>query len=120
MFQKKALLKAIILGCLAFVFGTFFTPPVPLRSESFLTNRSPILLYDYEIKGNQLTYFYWNFRRHNNDCCVCHFFTEHLDPGYTVLATYMLYPVVVRQNNNNNDDSIDIDIISGGGGAAVR
>ena len=65
MFQKKALLKAIILGCLAFVFGTFFTPPVPLRSESFLTNRSPILLYDYEIKGNQLTYFYWNEKGKN-------------------------------------------------------
>ena len=41
------------------------------------------------------------------------------DPGYTVLATYMLYPVVARQNNNN-DDSIDIDIISEGGGAVVR
>lgn len=65
MFPKKALLKAIIFGCVAFVLGTFFTPPVPHRSERLLTDKSPILIYDYEIKGSQLTYFYWNEKGEN-------------------------------------------------------
>jgi len=65
LFQQSVLLKAFVFGCIVFVIGTFFAQPAPQRSESFLTVGSPILIHDYEIKGNQLTYFYWNEKGEN-------------------------------------------------------
>ena len=34
-------------------------------SHSFLTKNAPILMYDYEVKNNKLTYFYWNEKGEN-------------------------------------------------------
>lgn len=65
LFQKSVWLKAIVLGSIVFVIGDFWNQPRPHTSESFLTAESPILIYDYQIRGNELTYFYWNEKGEN-------------------------------------------------------
>lgn len=41
------------------VFLLIFNKPETIHSTAVL-EKSPLLIYDYEIKNNQLTYFYWN------------------------------------------------------------
>lgn len=65
LFKKSVWLKAIVFSCIVFVIGTLWNQPRPHRDESFLSAGSPILIYDYQIKKNQLTYFYWNEKGEN-------------------------------------------------------
>ncbi len=46
----------------------------PISSSSFLTKNAPILVYDYTITNNKLTYFYWNEKGKNQT-----FIPIHLD-----------------------------------------
>lgn len=66
-FQKSAWIKAILIGSALIVLGTFCKQSQPQKSEPFLAVGSPILIYDYEIRNNQLTYFYWNEKGENRD-----------------------------------------------------
>ena len=59
-FKKSRLVKAILIGCLVFGIGTFFKHEKPQNSKSFLVKEVPLLIYNYKIENNQLTYFYWN------------------------------------------------------------
>lgn len=59
-FQKSVLIKSIVFGGIAFFLGTFFHQVKTQKSENFLANESPILIFDYTIKNKALTYFYWN------------------------------------------------------------
>lgn len=64
-FQKSVLIKAFILGCIVFAIGTFLKQSAPQKNESFLPVESPILIYDYQVSSNELTYFYWNEKGEN-------------------------------------------------------
>jgi hypothetical protein len=59
-FQKSNWIKSIVFSVIAFLIGTFYPQEKPQRSENFLINDNPILVYDYAIKNNMLSYFYWN------------------------------------------------------------
>ena len=65
LFQKSALVKAVIIGCIAFFIGTFSKQKRSEKSEAFLMKGSPILIYDYQVKNDLLTYFYWNEKGEN-------------------------------------------------------
>lgn len=64
-FRKSAMLQALVLGCAAFFIGTFFNAAKPQNGNLLLDAQSPILLYDYKIENNKLTYFYWNEKGKN-------------------------------------------------------
>lgn len=59
-YKKSILLKSIILACLVFAVVTFFKRESPHKDEALPIAGNPILIFDYEVKDNQLTYFYWN------------------------------------------------------------
>lgn len=59
-YQKSIVLKAFVIGCLVFGIGTFFKQEPSHKNEAISLIGNPILVYDYEVKNNQLTYFYWN------------------------------------------------------------
>lgn len=65
LFQKSALLPALVLGCVVFFIGTFFNTAKPQYGNLLLDAQSPILIYDYEIKNNELIYSYWNEKGEN-------------------------------------------------------
>ncbi|WNM19373.1 glycosyltransferase family 87 protein [Flavobacterium capsici] len=64
-FQKSVLIKTFIFGCIVFAIGTFLKQSAPQKNESFLPVESPILIYDYQISSDELTYFYWNEKGKN-------------------------------------------------------
>ena len=64
--KKSHLLNAITIGCIVFGFGTFFKQERAQNSQAILSQNSPILIYDYQIKNKQLTYFYWNENGENS------------------------------------------------------
>ncbi|HNP31658.1 MAG TPA: glycosyltransferase family 87 protein [Flavobacterium sp.] len=64
-FQKSSLLKAVFIGFIVFGIGTFFAEQKPQNSTSLFITESPLLIYDYKIENNQLTYFYWNEKGEN-------------------------------------------------------
>jgi hypothetical protein len=64
-FRKSATVKAIVIGCVVFAIGLFFEQYPIEKSKPLLKSASPILIYDYQIKDNQLTYSYWNDKGKN-------------------------------------------------------
>ncbi|WP_084625890.1 glycosyltransferase family 87 protein [Flavobacterium soli] len=66
-YKKSTFIKAFSMGCFVFFMGTFFKQNISKTSTSFLTEESPILIYDYKITNNQLTYFYWNEKGENTN-----------------------------------------------------
>jgi len=66
LFQKSVLIKAFIISLIVFIPASFKGFPLFVKGESFLPDGSPILIYDYQIKNNQLIYFYWNENGENH------------------------------------------------------
>ncbi|MDI9255838.1 glycosyltransferase family 87 protein [Flavobacterium sedimenticola] len=59
--SKKSIgLKAVFSGGIILLTVSFFNSTAIENASGLLPAESPILIYDYEIKNNQLTYFYWN------------------------------------------------------------
>jgi hypothetical protein len=52
MFERPVMIKAIILGCIAFIVGTFAEPPLHPKDTNLLAAGSPILIYDYKVEIN--------------------------------------------------------------------
>ncbi len=59
-YQKATLIKAFVVSGIIFFIGTFFEQQPPHKSEAVAIEGSPTLMYDYEINGKKLTYWYWN------------------------------------------------------------
>lgn len=59
-FNKSILAKPLLISILIITFGNFFKYEKLENSKPLLAEETPILIYDYTIKNNQLTYFYWN------------------------------------------------------------
>lgn len=53
------------LSLIALVIPFFLEKKTTDNSSSFLMKKSPILIYDYQIKNKELTYFYWNEKGEN-------------------------------------------------------
>ena len=64
-FQKSVLIKTILLGCVVLVLASLIITPTSGKGNSYLAADSPILIHDYVIEHNQLTYFYWNEKGEN-------------------------------------------------------
>lgn len=60
MSKKSVWMKTVFMGSIAFITMPFFDSPSFRKANGMLPAESPILIYDYEIKNNQLTCFYWN------------------------------------------------------------
>ncbi|WP_284653709.1 glycosyltransferase family 87 protein [Flavobacterium terrisoli] len=88
-FQKSVWLKAIVIVFFAFYIGTFFEQKKLQRNELFLPKGSPILIYDYQIENNQLTYFYWNEKGENKTTIP--------------LQNHFLKPLEIRKTQVFND-----------------
>lgn len=64
-YSKAPVIKSIIVGILAFGISTFLPQKAPEKSKTFSLTSNPILIYDYQIKNKELTYFYWNEKGQN-------------------------------------------------------
>ena len=63
--QQKSNWKMVaVFTFVPMVLVLIFKKNEPVNSTALL-EKSPILIYDYEIKNNQLTYFYWNKKGEN-------------------------------------------------------
>lgn len=64
-FKKSIIVKPIVLSALILILGSFYKSEKIETSKPFLSEDTPILIYDYTINNNQLTYFYWNEKGEN-------------------------------------------------------
>ena len=65
LFQKSSIIKASIFSVFVFIIGSFFWESQPEKSSRFFSTQTPILIYNYEIKNNNLIYYYWNEKGEN-------------------------------------------------------
>lgn len=64
--KKSIAIKAFLVGCLVFFIGTFFENREVNQDQFYEVPNNPILIYDFRVKNNQLTYFYWDEKGKNS------------------------------------------------------
>ncbi|VXC18695.1 conserved membrane hypothetical protein [Flavobacterium sp. 9AF] len=65
LFKKSTLVKSFAVSFFILLIGIFFKQEALEKSKPLLTEKTPILIYDYTVNDNQLTYFYWNEKGEN-------------------------------------------------------
>lgn len=78
-YQKVNWKIATILALVALLIPSFFEKNNTANSTAFLMKKSPILVYDYQIKNKELTYYYWNEKGKNQKVLkLCKYNTKEL------------------------------------------
>ncbi|WP_130733484.1 glycosyltransferase family 87 protein [Flavobacterium sp. J27] len=64
-FKKSTLVKSFAVSFFILLIGSFFKQETLEKNKPLLAEKTPILIYDYTVNDNQLTYFYWNEKGEN-------------------------------------------------------
>lgn len=71
-FQKSSIIKTGVFSLIILISCSFLWKTKPQKSNPFFSVKTPILIYDYQIKNKELTYYYWNEKGKNQKTLKLH------------------------------------------------
>ncbi|MBL7885530.1 MAG: DUF2029 domain-containing protein [Flavobacterium sp.] len=64
-FQKASIIKTCGFSLILLISCSFLWETKPQKSNSFFSAKTPVLIYDYQIKNKELTYHFWSEKGEN-------------------------------------------------------